>query len=189
MTNRYSEDEDIYQQIKTGNQKAVRNLYESYRLSFRLFLMRYYNADEQDAMDVYPEAFTKFYYNIIDGKLKPPLKSSLKTYLFSIGKHVFYKRHFNKYSKSVDLKEQIDDQSISANVLDKFDHDSEAALVQSLLEKIGEKCKELLTMIYINEFETEAIVSRLELPSNGALRKRKFDCLKKMRSLMSGVNF
>jgi RNA polymerase sigma factor (sigma-70 family) len=189
MSNQYAQDEQILEQIKNGDQKVVRRIYEKNRLSFRLFIMRYYGANEQDAQDVYPEAFTKFYYNIVDEKLQPPLKSSLKTYLFSIGKHVFHKRYFSKYNKSVELKEEVDDSYINPAVLDMYENESDTLLVSRLLDKVGDSCRKILTLMFIQGYDSESVQSELGLPTPGAVRKRKFDCLKKIRLLYAEVNF
>ncbi|MCB0572745.1 MAG: sigma-70 family RNA polymerase sigma factor, partial [Phaeodactylibacter sp.] len=59
-----------------------------------------------------------------------------------------------------------------------------AELVRRLLDKIGEPCKRLLELIFVHGYVMDAVAEELELPSAGAARKRKFDCLKKMRDLI-----
>ena len=60
----------------------------------------------------------------------------------------------------------------------------EGLLARALLDRIGEPCRSLLEMVYIKEFVMEAVAENLGLPSEGAARKRKFDCLQKMKELL-----
>ena len=189
MGNGYLEDEDLLKQIKSGDKRILKKVYEDYRQEYCMFLLRYYGADKQDVLDSYPETFTKFYFNISNQKLVPPLRSSLKTYLFSIGKHIFHKRYFSKYNKVTELKEVMEDQAVNAEVLDMYENDGDKEIVRKLLANIGEKCRQILSLIYIQGYDTEAVVHATNLTNAGAVRKRKFDCLKKMRLLHTEMNF
>jgi RNA polymerase sigma factor (sigma-70 family) len=57
-------------------------------------------------------------------------------------------------------------------------------LVRKLLSLLDERCRQILTLIFIKGYATEAVASELDLPSEGAVRKGQYDCLKKMRKMM-----
>ena len=180
----YAQDEMLLPQIERGDRQVLKDLYTRYREPFKLFLIRLYHCYEEDALEVYPEAFSKFFFNVRDHKLTTPLRSSLKTYLFSIGKHIFYKRFFGKYQKQTELSDSFDDIREEAAVLDFYDATGKAALVQKLLNQLDEPCRELLTLIFLKEYTSEAVAEEMQIPSTGAVRKRKCLCLGKLRALL-----
>ena len=69
---------------------------------------------------------------------------------------------------------------------DRAEQQAQAELVRRLLAQIDTGCREILEMVYLRSFAMEAVAERLGLASEGAARKRKFDCLQKLRKLMSG---
>ena len=122
-----------------------------------------------------------FHRNVKNNKLIPPLKSTLKTYLFGIGKLLYLK----KGGTSETWEEEIPDQAVMPEIEKQSDQEAKAVLVGRLLDRIGEPCKELLTLVYIEENVMEAVAAKMGFPSEGAARKRKFDCLQKLRAMIS----
>ncbi|MEO1434632.1 MAG: sigma-70 family RNA polymerase sigma factor, partial [Bacteroidota bacterium] len=125
--------------------------------------------------------------NIRDGKLELPLKSTLKTYLLGIGKHYFHKRYFNKYGQVTDigLPEHMQwSLSSRPEIVDYFNDEWKARLVADLLNQLGEPCKELLTLSFLKGYSSEALAKSMNIPSEGAARRRKSYCLDKLRSLV-----
>lgn len=186
--NKYEQDEQLMLQLKHADDKMIKSVYDSMKDEFTAFIISYFNTDKLAAEEIYPESFSKFYYNIKDGKLNTPLKSSLKTYLFAIAKRIYMKNHFGNYNKKIELKDSMPEIEQANEVLEHYEYDAQKTLVSKLLDLVGESCKRLLEMIYIEEIESQLICEQLNLNSLGTLRKRKFDCMKKMRSLYYSNN-
>lgn len=183
MAKAFEKDEMMLKELESASDTVIKKYFLQYQNNFIRFICKMYKVEEEKAKSIYPEAFSKFYFNIKQRKLTSPLRSTLQTYLFSIGKHVFHNTYFNKYQRSTDFPEEMPENSNHAEELDYFEYDDQKKLVKRLLAQINEKCRVLLEMTYIKNYEPEAIVERLNIPSNGAYRKRKFDCLKKLRKL------
>jgi RNA polymerase sigma factor (sigma-70 family) len=181
---KYTEEEKLLQQLQSGDKAVLKELYQQWEPEFLRFIIRRFQCDMEDAREVYPETMSRFYFNCIDGKLTAPLSSSLKTYVFGIGKNLFHKRFLDKYREKTQLDEEFPDAGQKAEVLDLYEYQEQKKLVQQLLERIGDPCKKLLELIYIHDYVNEAVAEEMNIPSEGAVRKRKFDCLKKMRNLI-----
>lgn len=176
----YPEDDQLIRQLATGDEGAWRRLYEDMRSPFRLFFIRYGAMSPDDALGLYQEAMVVLHRNCTMGKIQAPLKSSIKTYLFGIGKVLLKKNGTDTRQWDDDIPEL----PVEPEVESRENQRASASLVQRLLDKVGEPCKRLLELAFIHGYAMNAIAEELELPSAGAARKRKFDCLKKMRGLL-----
>ena len=177
----YREDEKRLDLLKTGRDQAWKDWYDEMREPFRLFFIKYGAIEPETALSLFHDAMVIFHANVREQKLEAPLKSTLRTYLFGIGKILLKKQ-------GIQLENVIDGEipeiPIQPNVETTAEQQENASLVRDLLNKLGEPCKSLLQLIYIKGYAMEAVAEELDIPSAGAVRKRKFDCLKKLRALM-----
>ncbi|MEJ0029129.1 MAG: hypothetical protein WDO15_01590 [Bacteroidota bacterium] len=79
---------DELELVRSGDNTVLKDLYRKHRSPFLQWAKRKYA--EADAADIYQQAFTIFYFNVKDGKFKG-MTSSIKTYIFAIGKNLLNK--------------------------------------------------------------------------------------------------
>ena len=84
-------DEEIIESILAGKDNGLVHLYTSLKSEFLVWLSNYGQVDSSIAIDVYQDAIIVFRQNIVNKKYKND-GASLKTYLFGIGKCLFYNR-------------------------------------------------------------------------------------------------
>ena len=184
MSKRYQEDEQTLLRIREGERSYLNQLFRDYWPSFLAFLTKSFGMPEEEVREIYTKTFTTFYYNIRDGKLNPPLQSRLKTYLFGIGKNYAMKHYGSAYRERMmhtDEMESVQTAFQQPDVVDYYEYSWQRKLVEKLLNQIGEPCKELLTLSFVQEFADDAIMERMEIPSTVAVRQRRFRCLEKLR--------
>lgn len=182
----YADDERLYAQIKAKQQSVINTLYRSYRSSFVAYALnlcwsKQVKAPRDEILGIYNEAFAAMILNIQQDRLRLPLKSTLKTYLFAIGRNKCL-RWIDKQMK--DRHEFVDFAEEPTVDLSSLKLDFDPTLgeqVHQLLQQLNESCRELLTLIYLKGWHQEAIIDKMAIPSPEAYRKRKFDCLKKLR--------
>lgn len=173
----------LLQKIRSGDEHLLKELYEQYREGFIHWAARQYQADEDQAAEIYQKAFISLYYNIKDGKLTQ-LNSSLKTYLFAIGKNMFrdlFKRKDSQHS-SLDMSRELGE--LNPDILDEYQHEHQKKVVSQLLHMIGEPCKTVLKLFYFKGYSPEAISIEMNYKDERVVRKRKSVCLKQLRDLM-----
>lgn len=175
----YQQDEQLLLVLQTGDTQAWQQLYSDMRSPFRLFFLRYTQEESEIVLELYQDAMVVLHRKVTEGSLVAPLRSSLKTYLIGIGKMLYRKRRSQQQ-----WTDEIPEVAVPAGVEDRLAQAELAQQVQSWLQKLEEGCREVLTMVYLRGYSMEAVMERLSLPSTGAARKRKFDCLKKLRKLM-----
>ncbi len=173
-------------QIQKGDRKLLKKLYEEYRSAFIAWTKKRYDVNDDLASEIYQKAFIAFYYNIREGKITA-LKSSLKTYLFAIGRNQL-RDQFKMNKKFVDQPESADhDMPVDASVMKKYEQQDLKEKISQLLNTIGEPCRTVLTLFYFRHFSMEAIAEYMDYSSRTVAAKRKFICLKQLRGLIDNA--
>src|SRR5690554_3551915 len=85
-----SKESYLIEQILKGNSEALEDIYIQYKKEFFLYASRF-SITEEDIVDIYQDSVVVLYENIKSGKLTT-FTSSVKTYLFAIGKYKIYDR-------------------------------------------------------------------------------------------------
>lgn len=184
IDSKYPHEEYLYKRIKDGDEKLQKELFNQYRNKFHGFIIKKKHKLDKDAIqDIYVNAFIIFLKNIITGKLKLPLRSTLETYLFAIGlKEVL--KHFdrlkrNKEYPTEDIENLQKDQA--ENELEKKERlEKMTELLKKILSKCSEECRKLLEL-WFKGYSDEAIAREMNIASQGAVRQRRFKCIKNIK--------
>ena len=181
-------DNQILESIKRGDQKVLEQLYNDNRQPFLVWASQLYQCEAEDAIEIYQKAYTILYLNVRNEKLIK-LTSSVKTYLFSIGKNLFREKFRDKHNRLVNLDDVSNTNAITTqvdtNILDDYQDTHQKELVRHLLNKIGDPCKKLLELMFIQGYSAEAVVREMEYSDERVVRKRKSLCLKKLREMVA----
>lgn len=177
----YQQDEEQLQRLLRGDHADWKKAYDEWRTPFLLYFHQQGITDRDQVLTLLQDAMVIMFNNITTHKLQTPLQSELRTYLFGIGKRLYWRLR-SENSKA--WNDDIPETPVAPEVEDKEEQRHRADLVRRLLSQIGEPCRTVLDMFYLRGYSMEALAEELELPSEGAARKKKFDCLKKMRDLL-----
>ncbi len=177
--NKYREDEALLKKLKTGNQLIWKDFFDMHSQAFLMFIMKFCGIDKEAAIEKYQDVMIIFHRKVKNEGLELPLQSALRTYLFGIGKKLCHQK-----SNSKVVSDEIPDVSIPPSIELETEQKHTKELVQNLLKQLDERCRNILTLIFIKGYSKDAVAETLGMPSEGAVRKGQFDCLKKMRKLM-----
>jgi RNA polymerase sigma factor (sigma-70 family) len=165
--------------MKSGNNEVLKRLYKKYRTSFLQWAQWKYSG--VDAADIYQQAFTIFYFNVKDEKFTG--MSSIRTYLFAIGKNLLNK--VVQTPRTTDAIDDVDELALpSETFLDTYDVTHRQQLVSSILENVGEPCKTILTRYYYDNFTMESIADSMGYKTAMVAKKKKCECLSKIRAVL-----
>lgn len=181
-------DNQILEAIKKGDSKVLERLYDENRQSFLIWATQLYQCEMEDAVEIYQKAYTILYLNVRNEKLTS-LTSSIKTYLFSIGKNLFREKFRDKHNRLVNIEDVSNTNAVNnqldSNVLDNYQDEHQKELVRHLLNEIGDPCKKLLELMFIRGYSAEAVVREMGYSDERVVRKRKSLCLKKLREMVA----
>lgn len=169
--------------IKSGNEKAISQIYETYREEFFKWVKSKYQSTDQEALDTYQESVLVLYNNIKKGKLTK-FTSSIKTYLFAIGRNVilYNRRKFKREQSSITDHEHniADSNSVQVNL----QVSERQKILIKVLNEMGNPCKALIMLYYTENVPFKEIAKRLNYKSDTVARMQKMRCLKKMRKII-----
>lgn len=162
-------EKSLLKQIQSGDQRGIEGIYTLYKADFMVYASRF-SVNDEDAVDIYQDSIIVLYENIVSGKLAS-LTSSLKTYLFAIGKYKIY----NSLKIKVVKKDFAD-----YEFLLKEDDGEEFLLLEENIEKVqkayqelGGKCQEVLKLFYYENLSIEEIKNRLDYTSKDVVKSQK----------------
>lgn len=176
-----TEDQHLIEQLKQKNLKTLDKVYLTYKEEFFLFA-RGFSISEEDIADIYQETVISFYENIQKGKLNL-LTSSLKTYLFAIGKFKIYKQaNKNEVSYNEELvfyaNEEIQIFEIAVN-------NKRQIVLKKAFNSLGKKCKKVLELYYYEGLTLDEIQNYLKYSSKDVLKSQKSRCLKQLKEFVT----
>ncbi|MEZ4886781.1 MAG: sigma-70 family RNA polymerase sigma factor [Chitinophagales bacterium] len=175
--------EEWLELIKSGNEEAISHLYEKYRKEFFLWIKNKYQCTDEQAMDAYQESVLVLYNNVKKEKLTK-FTSSIKTYLFAIGRNVilYNRRKFQRERSSITDKESeiVDKTSVQVNL----QVSERQKILIEVLNDMGSPCKDLIMLYYTENLQFKKIAEQMGYSSDTVARMQKMRCLKKMRAIM-----
>ncbi|SEB74295.1 RNA polymerase sigma-70 factor, ECF subfamily [Maribacter dokdonensis] len=182
-------DETLFQALKEGSESAFKKVYEENRELFLNFARRYSLADEE-VLDAYQDAYVALYENIQNGKLTI-LKSSLSTYLISIGKYKIMERlrNRNKHTNNellLNNVEEIDDE-IEAFDIDNDALSTEQKLLKKYFDALGKKCQKILKLFYYQQYNIKEIMTEGNYNSENVVKSQKSRCLKTLKEAIKNA--
>jgi RNA polymerase sigma-70 factor (ECF subfamily) len=171
--------QNIIQQIKLGNEQPLIDLYKLYRNEFVVWSCKEFSANEEQAKDAFQEAILDFNDNIIRGYLTE-FSSSVKTYLFQIGKH----KVINLIKKESRITYNDNLQLIKGNEYEDYMDDENKAYTQeqisSAINKLPEDCQKVLKLHYFNEYDMGSIAREMEYKNADTAKSKKSVCMKRL---------
>lgn len=179
-----NKDQVYFEAFLKRDDKALEQYYRDTYERFVATILKTRMGDIQIAKEIYPECVTILYYNIVNKKLEWPLQSQLFTYLIGVAKNIIKNREKSFYARNMISEEDMQKYDKAFAEIGLHDYQDKAKAIEKLLGLLAQPCKEVLRLFYIKEYTAESVSHALKLNSEGAARKKKFDCLQKLRKLM-----
>lgn len=176
-------DLELQERLRKDDTNALKLIYTQYKPAF-LNYAKTYSINEEDALDIYQDATIALYQNFVTKQLELQ-KSSIKTYLFGIGKNKIYKCLKSK-SRLVKHNNLEDDKITEINL----NEDSPTALQLQLaknLKQISGSCNELLRLFYYRGLTIDEIVEQTDYKDSNTVRSHKSRCIKRLKTLFKTV--
>lgn len=166
--------------VKSGKMVLLKKYYESFKQDFLRFGVRY-GLSEDQVQDAYHDSIVALCENIHEGRLTS-LQSSLKTYLFSIGKYSIINR-LKKEHRNATYSDSVETEMLEPeHRFEELELTSHQLKLQRGLQQIGESCRTLLTMYYYNQYSIRELARLLNYKNENTVKAHKSRCMKKLRA-------
>lgn len=175
----------LLHRCRTEGMEAITEVYKLYREEFLHFARRHAsNASRELVLDAWHDAVIDFYEIALAGKYDPE-KSGLKTFLFAIGKYKLF--NLLKKNDRVQLApfEENEFKNRPEFVWLQQEHLTEQEeLIKKALSQLGEKCRELLVLVYYHQYSSDAVKTAMNYGNTNVVHSHKSRCLKQLKSIL-----
>lgn len=166
--------------LAKNDSKAVEALYKSHFTMIQHFILNN-NGSVDDAKDVFQDAMVALYEKVQSESFV--LTCQIKTYLFSICKHLWLKRlqQISKFSHPLNVEEE----SISVDE-DNFEMEKKDAafeIMDRALRSLGEPCKSLLEGYYLSKKGMQELADDYGYTNAANAKNQKYKCLMRLKKL------
>jgi len=170
--------------IKHNDATTLKELYKTNFAKVKRYVLKN-NGDEQQAKDVYQEAFVAMWRNIKDDKFSAESETAINGYLFQIAKYKWLDHVRSvKYKNTTFINRDIeyDETDTDENEL----QNRKIKLIMETINQLGERCQLLLKLFYFERKSFKEIAEIIVMDEASA-RNAKYRCqeqLKKMTQII-----
>ena len=172
-------DQYLIDKLKQNDLKTLDKVYLTYKKEFFLFA-RKLNAPADDIADIYQETIISLYENVQSGKLKK-LTSTLKSYVFAIGKFKIYKQ-LNR-AKKIYHEGEIIHVSEEMQIFETDAQEEQRQILKRSWKQLGSKCQEILELFYYKGMTLDEIQEALHYSSKDVVKSQKYRCVAQLKEL------
>jgi RNA polymerase sigma-70 factor (ECF subfamily) len=173
---------EIIMRIRCGGQQQLGLVYQQYRSEFLHWVEKEFNCSSEDSQDIYQVTILIFYDNIQSGKLQH-LSSSVKTYLFAIGKYIA-KETLRKEKRNASLPKH---ERLMEYLQEEHDYTKDERIWEAMrraINRMSESAKRLLELFYYERKSMEEISLILNYRNSETTKNQKCRCMAQLRKLV-----
>ena len=171
------------EQIKSGDEAPLKEIYLSYRSEFLSWVAKYRGLSGSAANEVYHLTMVTFFENVKKGKLVT-LDSSLKTYIFGIGKNKV-KEFKRLYAENTISLSAMPSEPADASFRDEsVENEDLQQLVNLGLAELGEPCNAILASFYLEGLSMEDLAERYNYKNAEVAKNLKYKCLQRLKKIL-----
>lgn len=166
--------------IKNNDSAILKQLYGSNYIKVKRYVLRN-NGDEQQAKDVYQEAFLAMWRNVKDGKFTPDNKGNIGGYLFQIAKYKWLDYLRSKEYKNttfINRDIELEESQSEEDELKRIQINA----IMTAVGQMGEKCQTLLKLFYF-ERKSYKEISKIIGIDEASARNAKYRCQEELKRM------
>jgi RNA polymerase sigma factor (sigma-70 family) len=162
--------------------EAIHAIYRQYAEPVQAFIMSK-GGSQADAEDVFQETVTAFIDIVQKGKYRG--EAAVRTFLIAISKNVWYNA-LQKRNRSAE-RDKIFDNAAEKEEQDVSHYIAEREVKQelaTLLNQLGESCKNILIMFYYENLSMKEMLDKLPYENEQVVRNKKYKCLQQLAEII-----
>lgn len=172
---------DWFGRLVANDEPVIKFIYQSNFPKIERYIMEN-SGNNEDARDVYQEAFIAVWRNVQLGKVTFTAFDHLNGYLFRVAQHKWIDElRKRKKSKEIHYTDHIGE-NMAIEVLDAEDEDY-LNQVQSAYAALDGPCRQLLNRFYF-QLQSLREIAQTSSWTEATARNNKYRCLQKLRSMV-----
>lgn len=170
--------------IKENDATTLKELYKVNYIKVKHFVLKN-NGSEQQAKDVYQEAFLAMWRNIKNDRFSAETETAINGYIYRIAKNKWMDHLRSlRYKNTTFINREIefDDSDTEENELQS----RKIRLIMEALGQLGERCQLLLKLFYFQRKPFKEIAEIMEMDEASA-RNAKYRCQKQLKKMTQNI--
>ncbi len=179
------DNKEVLIKLEKGDEAIFKAIYDEYRDVFIQWASNQFEEDQEALLDTFQEAIAELFLKVKKGQYDPE-KSSIKTYLFSIGKNHICETRRKNYSQA---SFQCFDESLECFHTDGLadsTHTAETSqAVETLLNQVGYNQRKVMELFYLEGCSLQQIANRLGYSNSQAVKTIKHRTIRYLKKHLS----
>ena len=178
--NSFDQEQILLEGLAANDKKAVETIYRENYSTIQSFIVKN-NGYPDDARDIFQEAMIVLYEKVTSGSFE--LTCQIKTYLYSVCRRLWLKRlqQLQRYNPSL---ENIEETVAVEEELDTHEkRNTDLAIMENALTKIGEPCKSLLEAYYLQKKSMPELAEFFGYTNADNAKTQKYKCLVRLKKI------
>lgn len=138
-----------------------------------------------DAKDIYQEALIILYNKAKDENFR--LTAKLSTYLFSVCRYLWMDETKKRGKMPTDELNEENDLALQEDIGKEVEKERKLQLAEKAIASLGEKCRQILMLFYIDRKSMAEIAGLLGYSSENTAKNQKFKCLESARKKLKEI--
>jgi RNA polymerase sigma factor (sigma-70 family) len=163
--------------------EAIRFIYRNYYGLLQQYVINN-KGTKDDAADIIQETIVAFIEIVQQKKFRG--ESSVKSFLYSVTRNLWLSELRRK--NSADNRNRVFEQgkeALEETVVQHLIGREHYRVIQDLFESLGDKCKQLLLLVYYENLSMKDIMEKMSQYQNEqVLRNKKYKCMKQLEQMM-----
>lgn len=173
-------DQEMIAAIRMGqHEKPIRQLYKEFPKIKKLLASS--GCNTVVAKEIFNDSLVLLMEKVNDPQFR--LTSQLTTYLYGINRFLV-KNELRRQSKQNLELEWSDTLILSESDLNyDFEKEEKLKVIESVLDRITDRCKQILALFYFQQKSMQEIADRLEFSSVNSAKTQKYKCIERASKL------
>ncbi len=158
--------------------KALDFIYRNYYKMLETIILNN-SGSQEDAQDIVQEALLAFLDMVRKGKYRS--EASVKSMLYTLTRNLWLTELRRRGSaQKRDFYFEGEKDSIEKDITDQMAYYEGLKLVAEVFDRLGEICKNILTLFYFEGFSMKEILEKVDYENEQVLRNKKYKCQKEL---------
>ncbi|GAB4474283.1 MAG: hypothetical protein OHK0057_20760 [Thermoflexibacter sp.] len=172
-------EEEFIEGIRKDNRQIMNRLYKIH-FPMVLHFVNTNNGTEDEAKDIYQEAFIILYENLQNPDFQ--LNCKIKTYIYSVCRRLWLKNLYKK-NKFLGKIEDFED-FILIEEDEQVNTEIQFSQMEEALTKLGEPCRSILEDYYIQKLSMNQIAEKMGYTNADNAKTQKYKCLNRLKKII-----
>ena len=179
----YKTIDEISKAFTTHPDRVIKEIYAEYRESF-LHFSHGISADEELIVDSFQEAVIALYENLVIGRINQK-DTTVKTYLFAIGKHKLLNA-VKRNSKEIKILQELKSENVYQ--LTPEESSDQKDILAKAFRQMGRKCRDIIMKYYYHKYSIDAIATEMNYKNNNTVKAHKSRCMAKLKDIVHNIS-